>query len=104
MTRRPRRNHSATFKAKVAIEAVKDERTIAEIAQKPDVRPNQVTEWRAQLLERATVVHRFAGSRMVRDLLGREGIKVRRRHAVMFGACHNLRLVTARLRVLFLAP
>lgn len=59
MSRRPRRNHSAAFKAKVALEAVKGDRTIAEIAQKHDVHPNQVTEWRRQLLERAVDV--FAG-------------------------------------------
>ena len=56
MRRRPRRNHSAAFKAKVAVEAVKAERTIAEIAQRHDVHPNQVTDWRLQLLERATDV------------------------------------------------
>ncbi len=53
MSRRPRRNHSAAFKAKVALDAVKGEKTVAEIAQKHDVHPNQVTEWRRQLLERA---------------------------------------------------
>ena len=53
MSRRPRRNHSAVFKARVALDAIKGERTIAEIAQKHDVHPNQVTEWRRQLLERA---------------------------------------------------
>lgn len=53
MSRRPRRNHSAAFKAKVAVEALRDGKTIAEIAQKHDVHPNQVTEWRRQLLERA---------------------------------------------------
>ena len=56
MSRRPRRNHSAAFKAKVAVEAVKGEKMIAEIAQRHDVHPNQVTEWRRQLLERATDV------------------------------------------------
>jgi transposase len=54
MSSRPRRNHSATFKVKLAIEAVKGEKTIAEIVRKHDVHPNQVTEWRRQLLERAT--------------------------------------------------
>ena len=49
MSRRPRRNHSAAFKAKVAIEALADGKTIAEIAQKHDVHPNQVTSWKAQL-------------------------------------------------------
>ena len=44
MSRRPRRSHSATFKARVAVEAVKGEKTIAEIAQKHDVHPKQVTE------------------------------------------------------------
>jgi transposase-like protein len=60
MSRRPRRNHSAAFKAKVALEAVKGDKTIAEIAQKHDVHPNQVTEWRRQLMERAVEV--FAGA------------------------------------------
>jgi len=56
MSRRPRRNHSPAFKAKVALEAVKGDKTIAEIAQKCDVHPNQVTEWRRQLLDRAVDV------------------------------------------------
>ena len=56
MSRRPRRNHSPAFKAKVALEAIKGERTIAEIAERHDVHPNQVTDWRRQLLERATDV------------------------------------------------
>ena len=56
MSRRPRRNHSAAFKAKVAIEALADGKTIAEIAHKHDVHPNQVTDWRRQLIERAAGV------------------------------------------------
>ncbi len=56
MSRRPRRNHSPVFKAKVAIEALAEGKTIAEIAQKHDVHPNQVTEWRRQLMERAAGV------------------------------------------------
>lgn len=56
MSRRPRRNHSPVFKAKVAIEALGDGKTVAEIAQKHDVHPNQVTEWRRQLMERAANV------------------------------------------------
>ena len=49
MTRRTRRNHSPAFKAKVAIAAIKGERTIAQIAEQFDVHPNQVTTWKAQL-------------------------------------------------------
>lgn len=53
MSRRPRRNHSPAFKAKVAIEALSEGKTIAEIAHKHDVHANQVTEWRRQLIDRA---------------------------------------------------
>jgi len=56
MSRRPRRNHSAAFKAKVAIDALADGKTIAEIAHKHDVHPHQVSEWRRQLIERAGTV------------------------------------------------
>jgi transposase-like protein len=51
MTRRPPRNHSPAFKAKVALAAIKGERTLAELAQQFDVHPNQITQWRSQLLE-----------------------------------------------------
>jgi transposase len=55
MSRRPRLYHSAAFKAKVAIEALADGITIAEIAHKHDVHRNQVTELRRQLIERAAI-------------------------------------------------
>lgn len=56
MTRRPRRNHSPAFKAKVALAAIKGERTLAELAEQFDVHPNQITQWRSQLLEGASGV------------------------------------------------
>jgi transposase-like protein len=56
MSRRPRRNHSPAFNAKVAIAALGDDKTIADIAHKHDVHPSQVTDWRRQLLERAATV------------------------------------------------
>ncbi|HEY0802564.1 MAG TPA: transposase, partial [Steroidobacteraceae bacterium] len=49
MTRRPRRNHSPAFKAKVALAAVKGDRTLAQLAEQFDVHPNQITSWKAQL-------------------------------------------------------
>jgi transposase len=45
-----RRNHSATFKAKVALEAVKKEKTIAQLSSEFGVHPNQISQWRKQLL------------------------------------------------------
>ncbi|MBC7254429.1 MAG: transposase [Actinobacteria bacterium] len=54
MAKRPRRNHTAAFKAKVALEAVKEEKTVVEIAEIYDVHPNQVTQWKKQPLERAS--------------------------------------------------
>jgi len=56
MSRRPRRNHSPAFKAKVALAAVRGEKTLAELAQQFDVHPNQITQWRSQLLEGAVGV------------------------------------------------
>ncbi len=44
-----RRNHAPAFKAKVALAAVKGDRTLAEVAEQFDVHPNQVASWKAQL-------------------------------------------------------
>ena len=49
MKRRPRRNHTPAFKAKVALAAIKGDRTLAQLAEQFDVHPNQITSWKAQL-------------------------------------------------------
>ncbi len=49
MKRRPRRNHTPAFKAKVALAAIKGDRTLAQLAEQFDVHPNQITTWKAQL-------------------------------------------------------
>ena len=56
MTRRPRRNHTAAFKAKVALAALKGDKTLAELAQQFDVHPNQITDWKTRLQESAAGV------------------------------------------------
>jgi transposase len=56
MTRRPRRNHTPAFKAKVALAAVKGDGTLAELAQQFDIHPNQITQWKRQLLDGAAGV------------------------------------------------
>ncbi len=56
MSRRSRRNHSPAFKAKVALAAIKGEKTVSELAQLFDVHPNQITQWKSQLQEGAVAV------------------------------------------------
>ncbi|GJL54395.1 MAG: transposase [Nitrospirales bacterium] len=53
MARRSRRNHSPAFKAKVALAAVKGDRTVAELVNQFDVHPNQIQDWKKQLLAKA---------------------------------------------------
>ena len=60
MTRRARRNHTAAFKAKVALAAIKGERSLTELAQVFDVHPNQITNWKAKLLDGAAGTSRAA--------------------------------------------
>ncbi len=62
MTKRTRRNHSPAFKAKVALAAIKGEKTLAELAQLHDVHPNQITAWKAQLIEAAAGIFGFRSS------------------------------------------
>ena len=63
MTRRPRRNHTPGIKAKVALAAIKGEKTLIELAQVFDVHPNQITAWKAQLLDGAAGVFGSGASR-----------------------------------------
>lgn len=57
MSRRPRRNHSPSFKAKVALEAYKGEQTAIELAERYQVHPNQITEWKKQLIAHADEIY-----------------------------------------------
>jgi transposase-like protein len=51
--KKTRRNHSAVFKARVALAAIAGDKTVTELAQHYQLHPNQITAWKAQLLERA---------------------------------------------------
>jgi transposase-like protein len=55
MTRRACRTHAPAFKAKVALAAIKGEKTLAELAQQYDV-PDQITDWKAQVMEGVAIV------------------------------------------------
>ena len=61
--RRKRRNHSAAFKAKLALAALKGDKTLAELAEQFEVHVNQITQWKSQLQERASDVFATAAER-----------------------------------------
>jgi len=61
--RRPRRNHSAAFKAKVAVAALKGDQTLAALAERFDVHPNQITQWKTELLQRAAEIFATAAEK-----------------------------------------
>jgi transposase len=73
--RKPRRNHSAKFKAQVALEAIRGEKTIAEIAAHHEVHATQVTSWKDEVLENLAGI--FGGESCGRD----EKERIRELHA-----------------------
>ena len=61
MTRRSRRTHAPAFKAKVALAAIKGDRTIAQLSEHFDVHPNQITTWKSQLESSASDIFGSGG-------------------------------------------
>ena len=74
--KRPRRNHAAVFKAKVALAAIKGDKTLPELAEQFDVHPNQITQWKTQLLARAMEIFATAAEKS-----GEPGPSVKALHA-----------------------
>ena len=56
MPRRPRRNHSAAFKAKVALAAIQGDKTLSQLAEDFEIQANQIVEWKKHLLAEAASV------------------------------------------------
>ena len=59
--KRKRRNHSPSYKAKVALAALRGDKTMPELAEQFDVHPNQIQEWRRKLLDQAGQVFERGG-------------------------------------------
>ena len=57
-----RRNHSASFKAKVAVAAIRGDKTLAELSEQFDVHQNQIQDWRRKLLDQADQVFGRGGA------------------------------------------
>jgi transposase len=62
MSRRPRRNHSPAFKSKVALAAIKGDKTLAELSKQFDVHQNQIVDWKNQLIGNAAEAFGGSGS------------------------------------------
>jgi transposase len=58
-----RKQYEASFKAKVALEAIKGEKTLAQLAGEFDIHPNQIGRWKAELLEKLPELFTDRGKR-----------------------------------------
>lgn len=73
MSKRTRRNFNPEFKAKVAIEALREQQTLSELAAKYGLHPNQISEWKKQLLASSASV--FEGNKKPEEPSDPEGEK-----------------------------
>jgi len=101
MSRRPRRNHSPVFKAKVALAAIKDEKTLVKLAEQFDVHANQITQWKNQLLEGAAGVFGEAQATLAQEFVDVKTLHAKsgalaRENDSSEGALTKARLLSAR--------
>ena len=77
--KRPRRKHAASYKAKVALAAIRGDKTLVELSEQFDVHQNQIQDWRRKLLDQASEVFENDGGgrsdaeREVKDLHAKIG-------------------------------
>lgn len=72
MSKRSRRRFGADFKTKVVLEALRERNTLEELAKKYELHPNQITSWKKEFLENASVVFEKSKSGLVRDESAKE--------------------------------
>jgi transposase len=102
MTKRTRRHHTPAFKAKVALAAVKGEKTLAELAQQFDLHPNQITNWKARRLDGAVslfgldAAHTEAAPAVDLKVLHAKIGELRREKDVLAGALSKAGLLSAK--------
>lgn len=67
--RRVRRTHNPQFKARVALAALREDKTLAQLCQEFDLHANQITEWKRQLVERAAAAFEGGAAEPAVDLI-----------------------------------
>lgn len=67
MSKQSRRRFGAEFKTKVVLEALKERSTLEELSKKFEIHPNQITSWKKEFLENASVVFERSKSGLVKD-------------------------------------
>ena len=70
MEKRKRRNHESGFKVRVVLEAIKEEKTLVELASEFDVHPNQIRNWQNEFLDKASGVFSGDQDKESKDELG----------------------------------
>ena len=96
MQKRPRRNHTPAFKARVALAAIKGDRTVAQLAEQFDVHANQTTAWKAQLESGAADVFGPGGGQAVVPAIDVKSLHAKIGELILEGALTKAGLLSAK--------